>query len=115
MKAEDINRFIKNVKHAVNTTPKLLSYKEDIKTLCAMLKDWARGEYKHISKRTMAIAGACILYIVSPIDFIPAFIPVLGKTDDAAVIVFLLKTLKKEIGFYRIWVATRENDIIDVD
>ncbi len=115
MKAADINKFIDIIKHVVNTTPQLLSCKEDAKALCAMLKDWARGEYKHISKRTMAITGACILYIVSPIDFIPAFIPVLGKTDDAAVIVFLLKTLKKEIGLYRIWVATRENDIIDVD
>lgn len=115
MRAADINKFIKNIKHAVDTTPQLLIYKEDIKTLCAMLRDWARGEYKHISKRTMAIAGACILYIVSPIDLIPSFIPVLGKTDDAAVIVFLLKTLKKEMGFYRIWVASKNSDIIDLD
>lgn len=110
-----MKKFVKNIMQAVDTTPQLVGYKADIKTFCAMLTAWAKGDYKHISKRTGAIIGICIAYILCPIDFIPDFIPVAGQIDDVAVIVFLLKTVKKELGFYRIWLAARDSDVIDVE
>lgn len=110
-----VKKFVKNIMQAVDSTPQLVSYKADIKTFCAMLIDWAKGDYKHISKRTGIIVGVCIGYVISPIDLIPDFIPVLGKIDDISVILFMLKTLKRELGFYRIWLATKDNDVIDVD
>ncbi len=110
-----VKRFVNIIKNTVDTTPQLISCKEDIKTLCSMLTDWARGNYKHISKRTAIIVGVCIGYVISPIDLIPDFIPVAGKIDDISVILFMLKAVKRELGFYRIWQATKNNDVIDVD
>lgn len=109
-----VNKFVKNIMRVVDTTPQLVGYKTDIKTFCSMLTDCAKGEYKHISKRTGVIIGICIAYILCPVDLIPDFIPVAGQIDDVAVIVFLLKTVKKELGFYRIWLAARDSDVIDV-
>ncbi len=110
-----VKKFVDIIKNIVDTTPQLISCKADIKTLCSMLTDWAKGNYKHISKRTAVIVGLCIGYVISPIDLIPDFIPVAGKIDDISVILFMLRVVKKELGFYRIWQATRDNDVIDVD
>ena len=110
-----VKKFVNIISNIVDTTPQLASCKADIKTLCSMLTDWAKGDYRHISKRTAIIVGVCIGYVISPIDLIPDFIPVAGKIDDISVILFMLNTVKKELGFYRIWQVTRDNDVIDVE
>jgi uncharacterized membrane protein YkvA (DUF1232 family) len=44
-----------------------------------------------------ALAGLAI-WIVSPIDFIPEFIPVLGPLDDVVVLVLVLRYVRRRIG-----------------
>lgn len=110
-----VKKFVSSIMQAVDSTPQLVTYKADIKTFCSMIMDWAKGDYKHISKRTSVIVCVCMVYILSPFDLIPDFIPVIGQIDDIAVIVFMLKVLKRELGFYRIWLVAKDNDVIDVD
>jgi uncharacterized membrane protein YkvA (DUF1232 family) len=43
---------------------------------------------KNLGRIAATIAGA--LYTLSPIDFLPDFIPVLGQLDDVGVIVLVL-------------------------
>lgn len=112
---EKVKKFTKCLVQAVETTPQLVNCKEDIRTFCAMLTDWAKGEYKHISKRTGIITGICIAYVICPIDLIPDFIPVIGQIDDIAVIGFTLKILKKELSFYKTWSALKNDNVIDAD
>lgn len=51
-----------------------------------MLKDFFTRKYTEVPVGTiMAIAGS-LLYVLSPIDIIPDFIPVVGFLDDAGVI-----------------------------
>lgn len=107
--AKKVKKLAANVMKAADESPQLKSCKKDIKDLISMLYDYARGEYRHISKSTAFIAGICIAYIMCPIDITPDFIPVIGQMDDAAVICFLLKVLKSEIGFYRIWLAVKNS------
>ncbi len=48
--------------------------------------------------RLMACAGIVFLtlvYVISPIDLIPDFIPVLGQLDDIGVLVFAGKTIHR--------------------
>ena len=53
---------------------------------------WTLGRDDRLSKsrRAALIAGA--VYLASPIDLVPGIIPVAGQLDDAAAILFALRT-----------------------
>jgi uncharacterized membrane protein YkvA (DUF1232 family) len=44
------------------------------------------------------LLGAAILWLVSPIDLLPEFIPVLGPLDDAVIAALVLRHLVKRAG-----------------
>jgi len=49
-----------------------------------------------VSKRRKAYLSACLLYMISPIDLVPGFIPVVGQLDDIIVALSaLIKVLKR--------------------
>ncbi|MGD1902718.1 MAG: YkvA family protein [Geitlerinemataceae cyanobacterium] len=54
--------------------------------------DWYRKTLRHPQYR-WALIGATLLYLVSPIDISPDFIPVLGWIDDGAVVALLVAEL----------------------
>jgi uncharacterized membrane protein YkvA (DUF1232 family) len=57
--------------------------------LLAMPRSPMRNWLTNLVMRLMA-TGAAGVYALSPIDFIPDFIPVLGQMDDVAVLLVLL-------------------------
>ncbi len=44
------------------------------------------------------LLGASLLYVVSPLDFIPDFIPVLGQLDDVAAVAFGLDLFFRNVA-----------------
>ncbi|MYS23520.1 Protein of unknown function [Streptomyces sp. DvalAA-14] len=63
-----------------------------------------RGRYPGLSRGKLLLFGALVLvYIVSPVDAIPDFIPVLGWTDDGAVALWFLTGIIRESGRYVEW------------
>lgn len=46
-----------------------------------------------LSGGAVAVALATLAYVISPVDFVPDFIPVAGQADDAGAITFLLALL----------------------
>jgi uncharacterized membrane protein YkvA (DUF1232 family) len=78
----------------------------DVKLLVSMIRDYGTGAYRDVPFATIAAAVAAILYLVSPIDAIPDFIPVLGYTDDAAVIGVCIRMAHNYIQQYRQWKDT---------
>ena len=47
------------------------------------------------------VAG--LIYVVSPVDAIPDPIPVAGYLDDAAVIAWIIKSVRDELDAFREW------------
>lgn len=74
--------------------------KDNVKLFCAYIKAVATGKYKDYSAKNLAIAVAAIIYLVSPIDVIPDFLPG-GFIDDGMVIGFALKTLGGELARFK--------------
>lgn len=67
--------------------------------LFSMFRDAWRGKYK-LSILTILALVAAGIYILSPFDLIPDFIPVIGWIDDGIVFYFLLKRLMHELNRY---------------
>ena len=61
---------------------KLTQLKEDIKS-CPL--------------RVKIVAGLCIVYLLSPIDLIPDFIPVIGQLDDLLLLMWLTNYVRRNI------------------
>ena len=67
--------------------------------LFSMFRDMLGRRYKASFLTIVAIIAATI-YILSPVDVLPDFIPVIGWLDDGAVFYFLLKRLMYELDRY---------------
>ena len=73
--------------------------------LIRMIQAYIRGEYTEIPWESIVLSIAAIIYFVSPIDFIPDFIPLSGYLDDAAIIAFIVKSIKTDLDNFLQWEA----------
>jgi uncharacterized membrane protein YkvA (DUF1232 family) len=80
----------------------LTPVKRDLQTLLRLLRAYGEGSYRDVSGKNVALAGLGLLYLVSPLDVIPDFLPG-GFTDDAAVIGFVLRKVRGELAKFEAW------------
>ena len=81
----------------------------DLPLLFRLLNAWKQGSYRGLSVRTVASIAVAILYVLSPVDAIPDFIPGIGLIDDAAILALLLHSLAQDLAAFRIWEERRGN------
>ena len=65
-----------------------------------MLKDFFSGKYKNIPIGTIATIFGTLLYVLSPIDLIPDFLPG-GFLDDVRILIACLNFTKFDIDEYK--------------
>ncbi len=79
----------------------------DLPLLLRLLRAWKDGSYRGLSVRTLASCAIALLYVLSPVDAIPDFIPGIGLIDDAAVLALLLHSLAQDLAAFRVWEQNR--------
>ncbi|WP_353722077.1 YkvA family protein [Dyadobacter sp. 676] len=96
----------------VGVKENLAEFQTSVQLLIRMVKAYASGEYKQLPWKSLVSIVAVLIYFVSPIDLIPDFLPVIGISDDVALVVWLIKTLGDDIRKFADWEkATRTINI----
>ncbi|OON69337.1 YkvA family protein [Hymenobacter sp. CRA2] len=75
-------------------------------TLVRLLRAYINGSYRQIETGTVVSGLAVLLYVLSPIDLVPDFIPVLGFLDDLSLVSWFIGKFQGEIKRFREWEAT---------
>ncbi len=77
--------------------------KEKFFTLGRLLRAYAQGEYREIPWKSLLLIVAAILYFINPIDIIPDLMPLVGLTDDFAVLFMVYKSVGADIDKFLEW------------
>lgn len=73
-----------------------------LELLFSMLAAAFNGKYP-IPKKTVLVITFALLYLISPIDISPDFLPLIGFADDVAVLAFAFSLIKDDLEKYRAW------------
>ncbi len=104
LKDEDkLERFLQRLEHKMKVVPLVGERLADIPVLVSMVRNYVKKEYVDVPIGTIVAILSALIYFVSPIDLIPDMIPVLGLTDDAAVIALCWKMVGSDVRDYMKW------------
>ena len=82
---------------------RLQSFWAELQTLFRLMQAWVRGAYREIPWKTVVLILAALLYFVNPMDMIPDAILGIGYLDDATVIAWVIRSLKRDIDRFVEW------------
>lgn len=82
---------------------------ENINLMYRCIRAYFNGDYKEIPWDSIILIIAGLLYFLSPIDLIPDWIPVAGYLDDAAVIAFVVASIRNDLYNFTQWEAEHAN------
>jgi uncharacterized membrane protein YkvA (DUF1232 family) len=104
---QDPQRLILLINEAVrklaNHKETLTGVMEDLEVVFRLIRGWIKGEYKEVSRGTILILVAAVIYFLMPIDAIIDYIPVIGFMDDITVIGLAIAAAKGELEKFRQW------------
>ena len=83
---------------------------QKIPVIARMVKSiMSKGGYKPEFKNVI-LPALVMLYLLSPLDIIPDWIPVIGVLDDLALLAMAIPMLTSEAEKFVVWEASRKTD-----
>lgn len=79
------------------------TFREQLGIVARLVRAYASGEYRELPWKTLLRVVAVLIYFVSPIDILPDFLPIVGLTDDIALMLWLFNGIKDDIEKFRQW------------
>jgi uncharacterized membrane protein YkvA (DUF1232 family) len=84
---------------------------DDLRTMIRLVRAHARGDYREIPLDTLVLVVAALVYVVTPLDLIPDYIPFVGLTDDVAVVRWVVRRVHEELDQFRSWEGGRASGV----
>ena len=103
---DDVRRVVdraRDISQKVFGSDLLRRFYEDVVLLVAMTRDYWNGAYRKIPWWVISSVVFALLYVLNPFDLIPDILPVIGLTDDAALLALCLTMTEKDILKYQDW------------
>lgn len=106
IKSDDVQRVMDKADEITEKVVRggpLQRFIKDVALLTAMVKDYWSGAYRQVPWGVIAAVVFVLLYVLSPIDMIPDFIPFVGLLDDALALGICLMLIEKDLNKYLDW------------
>ena len=100
---DQVEIILQQVEKKLEKIPGVGDWLADVPAVISLIRSYIRKEYKDVPIGSIIAALAAILYVVSPVDLIPDFIPGVGMLDDAAVFVACWKMIHDDVDKYQAW------------
>lgn len=100
---EKIDGFLIDLEVKLSKIPKAGKYFADVPIFILLVKSYLEKEYTKIPLGLILAILASLMYVLSPMDLIPDFVPILGYADDAAMIAIVYKLVHDDLQEYKDW------------
>ena len=77
--------------------------RDSLKSCLRLLRAYADGRYRGIPTASLVSIIAWLIYFLTPVDAIPDFIVALGLVDDAALLGWLLSSVRTDLESFVEW------------
>lgn len=100
---EKLEMFLQKLEKKLKVIPKVGDTLAIVPIMISLIRSYIKKEYTEIPLGTIIAIISALIYVLSPIDFIPDTIPGAGYIDDALVIATCLKLIGSDVNDYQKW------------
>lgn len=100
---EKLEEFLQKLERKLKVIPKVGNTLAIVPTLISLIRRYVKKEYTDVPLGTIIAIISALIYVLSPIDFVPDAIPGAGYIDDALVITACLKLIGSDVDDYQKW------------
>lgn len=116
--AKDVEKTTRLIERAMKKSeglsdkslPEMWDY---FKALVRFIDAGVRRRYTAMPWSSLLLSLAGVIYLVSPIDFIPDFIPIAGFLDDVTILAYVIRQLKTDLDAFLVWERKQVPVVID--
>lgn len=98
-----LEKFLQELETKLKIIPQVGDLLSTVPTMISLTRNYVKKEYADIPLISIIAITSALIYVLSPIDVIPDFVPGAGYLDDAAVIAACLKLVKSDVEKYDQW------------
>ncbi len=85
----------------------LKAVKDEFLFICHYIGDVVTGRYKDYNVLNLTVIIGSVVYVVSPADIMPDFLPAIGLVDDAALLLWATHEFADELDRYRFYLRRK--------
>ena len=97
-----LDSLLTEAEEKLRAIPRIGETVSGLPVVIQMVKSWIKKEYE-VQPKVLVTVVAALLYLLKAKDLISDKIPVIGMTDDIAVLGFALKLIEPELNAYKAW------------
>ncbi|AGF57416.1 uncharacterized membrane protein YkvA (DUF1232 family) [Clostridium saccharoperbutylacetonicum] len=110
---DKFERLVQRLEIKLKLVPGIGKYISDIACMVSLVRSYIKKEYTDIPIGTIISIVSTLIYILSPVDLIPDYIPVVGYLDDLALLSWVLKLIHSDVEEYKKWRIENNKQIVE--
>ncbi len=110
---DKMEKFLQKLEKKLKTVPVAGNALSNVPLMISLVRSYMKKEYTEIPAASIISIVLTLIYIVSPIDFIPDILPG-GYIDDGIIVAGCIAMIKTDLEDYRRWKKENGKDYNDI-